>query len=218
MAAELPRMAPHRQCQAARTTAHRLSGLGVKGWIEQRDTDDAWATSAEENRPVYRRQVPRRARAAENIENFKELAGGPAEALCVVRAAEAARAIRAGRARVHHRPRSIAKAAGYGPDYFHKRYYDVPASKQAVGSGLPGYHTGLGHFYLYRGEPVTHPSSAAAWGANIRALIEQERQARVPGWHGPRTCPVSAGSTQAACMSPSPLPHWGRISEVYHCP
>ena len=48
----------------------------------------------------------------------------------------------------------------HGPDYFHKRYYDVPASKQAVGSGLPGYHTGLGHFYLYRGEPVTHPSSA----------------------------------------------------------
>ena len=37
---------------------------------------------------------------------------------------------------------SIAKAAGYGPDYFHRRYYDVPASKQA-GRGI--WSTGLPH-------------------------------------------------------------------------
>ena len=89
---------------------------------------------------------------------------------------------------------AIAKAASYSPEYFRKRYFEVPASRQAVGSGLPGYHTGLGHYYVYRGEPVTHPSSAAAWRANIRAPIEQAQRAGVPGWHGPRTCSVSAGS------------------------
>jgi hypothetical protein len=89
---------------------------------------------------------------------------------------------------------AVAKAVGYSPKYFRKRYFDVPASRQAVESGLPGYHTGLGHYYLLRGEPATHPSSAAAWGENIRFLMKQERQARAPGWQGVKACPVSAGS------------------------
>jgi hypothetical protein len=89
---------------------------------------------------------------------------------------------------------AVAEAAGYSPDYFRKRYFDVPASRQAVESGLAGFHTGLGHFYLHRGEPATHPSSATVWGENIRILMKQERQARAPGWQGGKACPVSSGS------------------------
>ena len=88
----------------------------------------------------------------------------------------------------------IAAAAGYGSDYFRKRYINVPASKQVVSSGVLSCHTGLGHYYLCRNVPITHPTSAAAWGENIRAMIEQERRASVPGWYGPTACPVSARS------------------------
>ena len=98
---------------------------------------------------------------------------------------------------------AIGAAAGYGPDYFRTRYLDVPASKQAVAPGILSYHTGLGHYYLYRGEPATLPNSAAAWGANIQMTIEQEQRDRVPGWYGSRACPVSAGSVVQSLVAGS---------------
>ena len=107
---------------------------------------------------------------------------------------------------------SIAKAAGYSPDYFHKRYLDVPASKQVVGSGVLSCHTGLGHYYLYRGEPVTHPSSAAAWGANAARWSSRSGRPGHQAGIARRLARCRLGRPQAACMSPSPLPHWGRIS------
>jgi hypothetical protein len=89
----------------------------------------------------------------------------------------------------------IAQAAGLKDvDNFFLRYMTQDCCRSRVTDGIKSIHTPFGHYWSVLGRPFTHPNSAAAWGVNIRNHNRQARRARVPGWYGPRACPVSACS------------------------
>jgi len=89
----------------------------------------------------------------------------------------------------------IAQAAGLKDvDNFFVRYMTQVSSRSLMADGIESIHTRFGHYWSVLGRPFTHPTSATAWGVNIRNHNREVRRASVPGWYGQRACPVSAGS------------------------
>jgi hypothetical protein len=89
----------------------------------------------------------------------------------------------------------IARAARLNDvDNFFVKYMTQDCCRSQVADGIESIHTRFGHYWSVLGRPFTHPNSAAAWGVNIRNHNRQMRRASVPGWYGPRACPVSACS------------------------
>jgi hypothetical protein len=110
---------------------------------------------------------------------------------------------------------AIAAAARMSPDHFRKRRFDVPTTREVVGPGVLSCHTGLGHFFQIQGTALTHQSSAAAWGENIRDLVAAERRSRVPGWFGAGRCPISAGSIAIGVVATTaPVPPSVAVQDV----
>jgi hypothetical protein len=89
----------------------------------------------------------------------------------------------------------IAEKAGFRDvRNFAERHMAVVCSHTMVRPGVVSLHTRSGHYWSIGKQSFTHPSSAEAWGARIREHNREMRRASVPGWYGPRSCPVSAGS------------------------
>ena len=79
---------------------------------------------------------------------------------------------------------AIAKAAGYRKArYFSETYLTDVITRSALGPHVLSQHTPFGHYYQVGSEVVTHLSSGAAFGDNIRGHVRQQRGASVPGWH-----------------------------------
>jgi hypothetical protein len=89
----------------------------------------------------------------------------------------------------------IAQAATFKDvDNFVARYMTQDCHRNRVADGIESIHTSFGHYWSVQGRRLTHPNSAAAWGANIRNHNRQMRRASVPGWFGPQPCLVSSCS------------------------
>ncbi len=102
----------------------------------------------------------------------------------------------------------IAKSARYGSDYFRMRYLDVPTSREVLSQEprIESRHTGLGHYYLVHGAPVTHPSSASAWGQNVRDAVAEQKRDKVPGWLGSGTSTVVTGGVASSPVATTSIP------------
>lgn len=79
---------------------------------------------------------------------------------------------------------AIAKAAGYrNARYFQERHLTDVTTCSNLGPHVLSQHIRSGHCYLVSGQPVTHLSSAAVLGDNIRVRARETRRASVPGWY-----------------------------------
>ncbi len=78
---------------------------------------------------------------------------------------------------------AVARAAGYRKArYFAETYLTDVTTRSALGPHVLSQHTPFGHYYQVGSEVVTHLSSGAAFGDNIRGHVRQQRGASVSGW------------------------------------
>jgi hypothetical protein len=123
-------------------------------------------------------------------ENFKELA---MKVLAVLARRDDEHALEFGEGE----PWITAKTGFRDVRNFAGKHMAEVCSRTTVARGVESLHTPFGHYWKVGRWCFTHPSSAEAWGACIREHHRAMRREQVPGWYGPRSCPVSSGSAVA---------------------
>jgi hypothetical protein len=112
---------------------------------------------------------------------------------------------------------AVAKAAGYkDARHFSEKHLTQVTTCRPLGPHLLSQHMPAGHVYFVNGQFVTHGSSAAVLGDNLRARTREERRANVPGWH--KRAPTPAGDSQPSMTTvgtPVDVEENGRAFRLY---
>ena len=117
---------------------------------------------------------------------------------------------------------AIAGRARYGSNHFLRRYLYAPGSLEALSTNplIVSHHTNCGHFFEVGNKLMTHPTSATAWGQNIRVVVAEKRRGRVPGWLSSGGPTVSTGGTAsipvatASMSDPAATTWFGPVADL----